>query len=65
MPIYEYKCDNCDDTFEILQKVNEEPLKECILCHEGPVKKLISLEYSLKSLGSFERFLDPQILAKL
>ena len=54
MPIYEYKCENCNDTFEILQKVNENPLTECILCHEGPVKKLISVSsFVLKGAGFY------------
>ena len=54
MPIYEYKCENCGDTFEILQKVSEKPLTECILCHEGPVKKLISVSsFVLKGAGFY------------
>ena len=54
MPIYEYKCENCGDTFEILQKVSEKPLAECILCHEGPVKKLISVSsFVLKGAGFY------------
>lgn len=54
MPIYEYKCEHCDDTFEILQKINEKPLTECIMCHEGPVKKLISVSsFVLKGSGFY------------
>lgn len=54
MPIYEYKCENCGDTFEVLQKFNEDPLTECMLCHEGPVKKLISVSsFVLKGSGFY------------
>ena len=54
MPIYEYRCEHCGDTFEILQKVNESSLTECILCHEGPVKKLISVSsFVLKGAGFY------------
>jgi len=54
MPIYEYKCDHCGETFEILQKFNAEALTECILCHEGPVKKLISASaFVLKGAGFY------------
>ncbi|GAK60207.1 putative regulatory protein, FmdB family [Candidatus Vecturithrix granuli] len=54
MPIYEYKCEHCGDTFEVLQKFNENPLTECILCHEGPVKKLISVSsFVLKGSGFY------------
>jgi len=54
MPIYEYKCEHCGDTFEVLQKFNENPLTECILCHEGPVKKLMSVSsFVLKGSGFY------------
>ena len=29
MPIYEYKCPDCGETFEALQSINDEPLDEC------------------------------------
>jgi len=41
MPLYEYKCNSCDKTFEVLQKMNEEPLKTCLYCN-GHVSKLVS-----------------------
>ncbi len=41
MPIYEYKCEECGETFDVLQKFNSEPVKECKYCG-GKVKKLIS-----------------------
>lgn len=41
MPLYEYKCTKCGSVFEILQKVNDPPLKKCICC-QGSVKKLVS-----------------------
>jgi putative FmdB family regulatory protein len=41
MPLYEYKCTKCGSVFEVLQKVNDPPLKKCVHC-QGPVKKLIS-----------------------
>ena len=54
MPIYEYKCEHCGEKFEVLQKVNDEPLTECILCSEGPVKKLISASsFILKGAGFY------------
>ncbi len=43
MPIYEYGCASCGHTFERLQKVSDEPIKDCPVCDvEGEVKKLIS-----------------------
>lgn len=41
MPLYDYRCDKCDETFEVLQKFSDEPLK----VHEGcggQVERLIS-----------------------
>jgi putative FmdB family regulatory protein len=42
MPVYTYKCDECDGTFEITQKITENPLKKCQLngCR-GAVKRVI------------------------
>lgn len=51
MPLYEYKCNECDKTFEVLQRINEEPMKECLYCH-GSVDKLISTSsFQLKGSG--------------
>jgi putative FmdB family regulatory protein len=51
MPLYEYKCEKCKKTFEVLQKISSEPLTECIHCR-GPVKKLISLSsFQFKGSG--------------
>ena len=32
MPFYEYKCDSCGHQFEKLQRISDEPLKECEKC---------------------------------
>ncbi len=29
MPFYDYECETCKETFEVLQGVNDEPLKKC------------------------------------
>lgn len=41
MPIYEYRCTVCNNEFEALQKISDEPVKTCPACG-GEVKKLIS-----------------------
>jgi putative FmdB family regulatory protein len=48
MPIYEYQalrsdggCEYCHGGFEVLQRINEKPLKMCPECGQ-PVKKIIS-----------------------
>ena len=53
MPIYEYGCSNCNNEFEVFQKITEEPVTECPKCH-GPVKKLMSnTTFVLKGTGWF------------
>lgn len=41
MPIYEYKCQDCEEQLEALQRVSEPPLTTCPECG-GPLKKLLS-----------------------
>lgn len=51
MPVYEYQCTKCKKKFEMLQKINSEPLKKCISCN-GDVDKLISASsFQLKGSG--------------
>ena len=35
MPIYEYKCDDCGQTFEAIQKISDKKLTNCRLCPKG------------------------------
>lgn len=41
MPIYEYRCTSCGHTLEVIQKINDKPLKKCTEC-SGALEKLIS-----------------------
>ena len=55
MPIYEYQCDRCEHKLQILQKISEEPLKDCPECNETTLKKLISAaSFRLKGGGWYE-----------
>jgi len=40
MPTYDYKCKECGITFEVFQKMTDEPIKNCIKCN-GEVRRLI------------------------
>ncbi len=40
MPTYDYKCNECNYTFEEFQKMTDNPLEECPKCG-GKVKRLI------------------------
>jgi putative FmdB family regulatory protein len=51
MPIYEYQCTECGKTFEIFQKMSDDPLTECRVC-KGKLSKLISnCAFHLKGTG--------------
>ncbi len=51
MPIYEYKCLDCDSHFERMQKSSEEPLKVCEKCG-GNLEKQWSLSgFQFKGAG--------------
>jgi putative FmdB family regulatory protein len=41
MPTYEYKCDKCGHQFEIMQKMSDEPVKNCPEC-SGKVRRIFS-----------------------
>ena len=55
MPIYEYKCDQCDHRMEMLHKISETPDKTCPECGEEALRKLISaVAFKLKGTGWYE-----------
>lgn len=58
MPIYEYECDRCG-RFENIEKLGEEPLKECPNCAKqgviSNVRKLVSAAaFHLKGNGWYK-----------
>ena len=51
MPIYEYQCTGCGRTFEVMQKISDDPLTKCEECG-GDLKKLITnTSFVLKGEG--------------
>lgn len=51
MPIYEYECMICHRIHEIMQRFNDEPLKNCPDCG-GELKRLVSQSsFILKGTG--------------
>ncbi len=41
MPLYEYKCDSCGATFEVIQRFSDPAIETCRVCG-GPVHKVLS-----------------------
>lgn len=55
MPIYEYQCEACGHQLEALQKLSEEPLRDCPACGKPALTKLISAAgFRLKGGGWYE-----------
>jgi putative FmdB family regulatory protein len=55
MPIYEYKCTECEHTLEKLQKMSDDPLVDCPACGKASLQKMISAAgFRLKGGGWYE-----------
>ena len=55
MPIYEYQCDSCGHELEALQKLSDDPLRDCPACSKPSLRKLISAAgFRLKGGGWYE-----------
>ena len=52
MPIYEYKCEDCDKVFEVIQKISEKKLTKCKCSKNGTVHRMVSSSgFRLKRSG--------------
>jgi putative FmdB family regulatory protein len=55
LPIYEYRCESCGHELDALQKISEDPLKDCPECGEATLRRLISApSFRLKGSGWYE-----------
>ena len=55
MPFYEYRCQSCGHELEALQKISDEPLKDCPDCEDGQLRRLVSAAaFRLKGGGWYE-----------
>jgi putative FmdB family regulatory protein len=41
VPTYDYRCDQCERTFEVRQRISAEPLTTCERCG-GPIRRLLA-----------------------
>lgn len=52
MPIYEYECKSCGETFEVFLNASDKPVKKCTQCNSAKIQKLISnCSFQLKGTG--------------
>ena len=55
MPIYEYRCEACGHELEALQKISDDPLRDCPACDKASLKKKVSAAaFRLKGGGWYE-----------
>ena len=53
MPLYEYKCERCDQVFEVIQKFSDEPLSVHEGCGGGVERLLSSPALHFKGSGFY------------
>jgi putative FmdB family regulatory protein len=53
VPIYEYRCDACGNTFEVMQKFSETPIETCDLCGGSLRKVLFPVAIHFKGSGFY------------
>ena len=55
MPIYDYKCSDCEHQIEVIQKLSDEPKTLCPNCNKESLNKMISApSFRLKGGGWYE-----------
>jgi len=55
MPIYEYRCTQCGNKLEALQKMSDAPLTHCPSCGKETLTKMVSAaSFQLKGTGWYE-----------
>jgi len=53
VPIYEYRCDDCEALFEVMQKMSDEPLRVCEHCGGSLHKVLHPVAIHFKGSGFY------------
>ena len=52
MPTYDYECDACDATWEMFQKMTDEPVKKCPECGKQKARRLFGTGAAIMFKGS-------------
>jgi len=55
MPIYEYECQKCHHQFDLMQKMSDDPVKQCPKCFQNSVERMVSAAgFQLKGTGWYQ-----------
>ncbi len=55
MPIYEYRCQECGHELEAIQKIADDPLRQCPACDQAALQRMVSAAaFRLKGGGWYE-----------
>ena len=52
MPTYDYECSSCNSSFELFQKMSDNPIKKCPNCGKNTAKRLIGSGMGIIFKGS-------------
>jgi putative FmdB family regulatory protein len=52
MPTYDYQCDACDATWEVFQKITDDPIKKCPACRRQKARRLFGTGAAVVFKGS-------------
>ena len=52
MPTYDYECDACGHSFELFQRITEDPIKKCPECKKNKVRRLFGTGAAIVFKGS-------------
>lgn len=47
MPVYVYRCDNCEDEFEIVQSIKDKSLVQCKKCRKRKLYRVPQIPYAM------------------
>ena len=52
MPTYDYECDACQHTWELFQRITEDPVKSCPKCKKKKARRLFGTGAAIMFKGS-------------
>jgi putative FmdB family regulatory protein len=52
MPTYDYQCENCNHTWELFQKITDDPVKKCPSCGKRKANRLFGTGAAIMFKGS-------------